>query len=274
VFIPLRLETDTLPISPKTLRPIAVAFALSLCGGVFSLLRISLPWMLGPLFFVGLAGINSVRVSDVRGGPRTGQLIIGCGLGLYFTPEVSRQLLDFGGYIILAAVLCILAGVSSSRAPQRVSGIDSTTAFFASLPSGAADMAILSERAGARFDQVTPSHSLRILLAVSTVPIAVTMTGASGGSAYEPLTGTVVPTGLVQLFAVVGADGWPRENPGGKSNPVQKTEDRGRKTVIFAGAKRPVTELSSVLRLPSSEPPRSTTFPGVTHEQAQDPRRR
>jgi uncharacterized membrane protein AbrB (regulator of aidB expression) len=51
-------------IPRRALRPIAVWLALSLCGGaLFNLLRIPLPWMLGPLFFVGFAGINSVRVN-------------------------------------------------------------------------------------------------------------------------------------------------------------------------------------------------------------------
>lgn len=188
-------------IPQRSLRPVALGLALSLCGGtLFNALRIPLPWMLGPLFFVGFAGINSVRVSDVRGGLRAGQLIIGCGLGLYFTPEVSLQLLEFGGYIVVAAFLCILIGILSSRVLHRLSGIDSTTAFFASLPGGAADMAILAERAGARFDQVTLSHSLRVLLTVSTVPIAVTMTGATGDSIFATLTNAVVPVGLAVLI--------------------------------------------------------------------------
>ncbi|GHU19368.1 aminopeptidase [Betaproteobacteria bacterium] len=194
--------------SHGSFRPILMGLALSLCGGVlFNLLRIPLPWMLGPLFFVGFAGIHSIRVSDIRGGLRTGQLIVGCGLGLYFTPDVSRQLFDFSGYIILASMLCILSGMLSSRILQRLSGIDATTAFFACLPGGAADMAILSERVGARFDQVTLCHSLRVLLAVSIIPISVTITGASGSSTYEALTSTVVPAGLVLLIVIGSAVG-------------------------------------------------------------------
>ena len=51
--------------SQRSLRSIAAALALSLCGGgLFTMLRIPLPWMLGPLFCVGLAGISGVRVSD------------------------------------------------------------------------------------------------------------------------------------------------------------------------------------------------------------------
>lgn len=195
--------------SQRSLRSIAAALALSLCGGgLFTMLRIPLPWMLGPLFCVGLAGISGVRVSDIRGGRQAGQLIVGCSLGLYFTPEVSRQLLDFGGYIVMAALLGILAGALGSQILRRVSGIDPTTAFFSSVPGGAAEMAILAERAGARFDQVVLCHSLRVLLVVSTVPIAVTMTGASGSSTYAPLTSTVVPGGLALLIALACAASW------------------------------------------------------------------
>lgn len=195
--------------SPRTFRSIATALALSVCGGfVFRFLRIPLPWMLGPLFFVGLAGINGIKVGDIRGGRQAGQLIVGCGLGLYFTPEVSRQLLEFGGYIVMAAFLAILAGALGSLVLRRVSGIDTSTAFFGSLPGGAAEMAIMAERAGARFDQVTLCHSLRLLLVVSIIPIAVTMTGASGNSTYTPLTNAVVPGGLAALVALAGLASW------------------------------------------------------------------
>lgn len=195
--------------SQRTIRSVATALALSLVGGLlFTFLKIPLPWMLGPLFFVGLAGINDVKVSDIRGGRQAGQLIVGCGLGLYFTPEVSRQLLEFGGYIVLAAFLAILAGALGSLVLRRTSGIDPATAFFGSLPGGAAEMAVLAERAGARFDQVTLCHSLRLLLVVSIVPIAVTMTGANGNSTYTPLTNAVVPSGLAALVALASVTSW------------------------------------------------------------------
>lgn len=206
---PRRAGPDIMKTTQRTIRSIATALALSLCGGaLFSFLKIPLPWMLGPLFLVGLAGINDIKVSDIRGGRQAGQLIVGCGLGLYFTPEVSRQLLEYGGYIVLAAFLAILAGVAGSLVLRRVSGIDPATAFFGSLPGGAAEMAVMAESAGARFDQVTLCHSLRLLLVVSIVPIAVTMTGANGNSTYTPLTNAVVPGGLAALVALAAVTSW------------------------------------------------------------------
>ena len=195
--------------TPRTFTSIATALALSIGGGLlFSLVRIPLPWMLGPLFFVGLAGINGIKVSDIRGGRQTGQLLVGCALGLYFTPEVSRQLLEFGVYIVLAAFLAIMAGGLGSLVLRRVSGIDAATAFFGSVPGGAAEMAVMAERAGARFDQVALCHSLRLLLVVSIIPIAVTMTGASGSSSYTPLTTAIVPEGLAVLILLAAVTSW------------------------------------------------------------------
>lgn len=195
--------------SQRSFRSIATALALSLCGGyLFSLAKIPLPWMLGPMSLVGLAGINGIRVSDVHGGRQAGQLIVGCGIGLYFTPEVSRQLLEFGGHIVLAAFLAIAAGALGSLVLRRTSDIDPATAFFGSLPGGAAEMAVMAERAGARFDQVTLCHSLRLLLVVSIVPLAVTMTGANGNAAYTPVANAVVPAGLAALIALAAAASW------------------------------------------------------------------
>ena len=81
-----------------SLLPIATALALSLGGGfVFRLLHIPLPWMLGPMSVVGIAGMRGVRVGALRGGRQAGQVVIGCALGLYFSAEVTRQLIAYGG---------------------------------------------------------------------------------------------------------------------------------------------------------------------------------
>lgn len=182
------------------LRPIITALAISLVGGsLFKLAHIPLPWMLGPLFCVGIAGVSGIRVGAIRGGRQAGQLVIGCGLGLYFTPEVSRHILNYGWYILAAAFSAILIGAAGGLLLKRIAGISPITAYFASVPGGAAEMAVLAERAGARFDQVALSHSIRVLLAVSIIPIAVTMSGANGSETYQPLTTLISVPGLIAL---------------------------------------------------------------------------
>ncbi len=189
-------------------RPFAIALIIGLIGGLFfKEIDMPLPWMLGPLFAVGLAGIRGIQVQDIRGSRQAGQLVIGCALGLYFTAEVSRQLLSFSGYIISAAFIALLIGAFGGLLLKRISGINATTSFFASVPGGAAEMAVLAERAGARFDQVALSHSIRVLLVVSTIPLAVTLTGTSGTDFYTPSTMDVVIPGLatLTLMAIIAA---------------------------------------------------------------------
>jgi len=192
-----------------TARPFALALALGLCGGfVFMEISMPLPWMLGPLFTVGLAGIRGTRVRDIRGSRQAGQFVIGCALGLYFTAQVGHQLLDFGVYILAAAFIAILIGALGGLLLKRIAGTTGITSYFASVPGGAAEMAILAERAGARFDQVALAHSIRVLLVVSTVPIAVTLSGASGADLYAPATAQIVLTGLLMLSLLAGVAAW------------------------------------------------------------------
>jgi membrane AbrB-like protein len=193
----------------KSLRPIATALLLSLCGGaLFKLLGLPLPWMLGPMFAVGAAGISGVKVGEVRCGRQAGQLIIGCALGLYFTPDVTRHLLNYGVYILAAAFSAIMIGALGGLLLKRISGISAATAFFASVPGGASEMAVMAERAGARFDQVALSHSLRVLMVVSIIPISVTLSGAGGSDFYNPSTTLITVQGLLSLIGMAIATGY------------------------------------------------------------------
>lgn len=192
-----------------SLAPIVTALTLSVSGGwLFKLIGLPLPWMLGPLFCVGLAGVSGVKTGEIRGGRQAGQLIIGCALGLYFTPAISLYILNFGIYILAASFAAILIGALAGLLQKRISGISYVTAFFASVPGGASEMAIMAERAGARFDQVALSHSIRILITVSTIPIGVTLAGVSGTSIYTPVNLAVDIPGLTGLIAIAAFAGF------------------------------------------------------------------
>ncbi len=194
-------------LSGVNLRAVVLGLFLSLVGGaLFQYLHIPLPWMLGPLFVVGVAGVSGVKVIPVKGGRQCGQLLIGCILGQYFSPDVTRHILSQWWVMLGAAVAALISGQIGGTILARISGIDRTTAYFCSVPGGAAEMAVLAERAGARFDRVALAHSLRVLLVVSTVPVLLTVMGVTGTDTYQPFARTVSYPGLVSLLgiAVVG----------------------------------------------------------------------
>jgi len=75
------------------------------------------------------------------------------------------------------------------------------------VPGGAAEMAVLGERFGARVDRVALAQSLRILVVVIVVPFALTYSGVHGSDAYSPVPVPLDWPKLALLFGVAAAAG-------------------------------------------------------------------
>ncbi len=193
------------------LRPfLAVPGALALgvaAGWLAQWLHVPLPWMVGPMVAMALARIRRVPLREPPGGRQAGQLVIGVALGLYFTPAVGREVLATGGWMVLLGLAAIGIGYLCARVLSRLSGIDLGTAFFASVPGGASEMAVLAERHGASIPHVAVAHSLRILLVVVIVPGALAMLGVTGADAYVPPQPAAATGGMLALLglALAGA---------------------------------------------------------------------
>ena len=82
------------------------------------------------------------------------------------------------------ALFAIALGYASGYLLARLAGTDRTTAIFASVPGGAAEMAVLGERFGARVDQVAAAQSLRILMVVVIVPSLFAVLGLHGADPF------------------------------------------------------------------------------------------
>jgi len=165
------------------------ALALCLCaaaGAAFSWLRLPLPWMIGPLAAMAVCNFAGAGLRALRGGREVGQIVIGTALGLYFTPVVAREVASYWHLLLLAGAFAILLGALGGWILGRLAGVDRTTAFFASVAGGAAEMTILGERFGARPDRVALAQSLRILAVVVVVPFALTYSGVHGADLHQP----------------------------------------------------------------------------------------
>ena len=168
------------------------ALALLLCilaGAICSWLHIPLPWMLGPLVAMAVCNFAGAELRSLRGSREIGQIAIGIALGLYFTPEVGRYVLSYWALLLGAGLFAIALGVLGGALLARLANVDRGTAFFASVPGGAAEMTLLGERYGARPDRIALAQSLRILIVVFVVPFALTYSGAHGHDPYVPAAG-------------------------------------------------------------------------------------
>src|SRR5882672_11203130 len=190
------------------LHPVLKALVICGAGGaLFSAVGAPLPWMLGPLLAMALGKFLGADLASPKGGRATGQLIIGCALGLYFTPVVGHEVVAHWYLLIAAAVFALLLAYASGWFLTRSTGLDATTALFASVPGGAAEMTILGERFGARSDRVVLAQALRVFIVVLVVPFAFTALGLHGTDPYQPAQFAVDGLGLIVLLGIAAAAG-------------------------------------------------------------------
>lgn len=186
----------------------AAALAIGACAGyACTLLRTPIPWMLGPLFTLAFLRIGGVDIAVPTPARYVGQWIIGTALGLYFTPSVLREIGSVWYLPLAGAAFAIAIGYASGAVLARLANLDLTTALFASVPGGAAEMSTLGERYGARIDRVAAAQSLRMLLVVGIVPAAFTLAGVHGSDAFVPGARSFDAGGFTALMAATFAGG-------------------------------------------------------------------
>jgi len=179
----------------------AAGLALAIAAGsLCAWLATPIPWMLGPLFALAVVRVVGIDVRAPAGARPVGQWIIGTALGLYFTPATLASVASVWYLPVAGAVFAIAIGYGTGALLARLAGIDLTTGVFASVPGGAADMAALGERHGARVDRVAAAHSLRMLLVVAIVPAAFTLAGAHGTDAFQPARASFDAAGFATLM--------------------------------------------------------------------------
>jgi hypothetical protein len=192
-----------------SLQPPAGALAIALAAAVLcDALRTPLPWMIGPMVAIAAVRIGGVHVTAPRGGRQAGQWIIGTVLGLYFTPAVVERVGGITWLLVVGALFAIALGYVCGYLLSIVGGTDRTTAVFASVPGGAAEMTVLGERFGARVDQVAAAQSLRILIVVVTIPSIYAALKLHGADPFLPGGSEVRWPVLVPLLAATAAGGF------------------------------------------------------------------
>jgi uncharacterized protein len=186
-------------------------------AGLCLALRTPLPWMIGPLL--------ATAVLSMLGGPaeswtplrNTGQWIIGCALGLYFTPQVVALVAGLWWAIALNIVWALALGLLFGAWLHRVhhgpgmfhvEGLSRITTYFAAPIGAASEMTLLGERHGAQTDLVASAHSLRVLLVTLIIPFGFQWAGLRGLDMSAPGLREVVWPQLALLALLTGVGCW------------------------------------------------------------------
>jgi membrane AbrB-like protein len=177
--------------------------------------------MLGPLLSVAAATVSRIPTFSAPTLRNAGQWVMGSALGLYFTPTVGHELAGLWWVVLLYVMWSLLLatliawGLLQFHAKRKTGmpvDVLRATTYFASAIGGASEMTLLAHSVGARTDLVATAQSLRMLLVVTLVPLAMLWAksywnlSAIGTGSLNALP--VQLPGLVWLGLATVAGGW------------------------------------------------------------------
>ena len=186
-----------------------LTLALSGAGaGLFWLLSLPLPLLLGPMFaclVAALAGVPMQGVPRVSEGMRP---ILGVAVGASLTPALFARLDQMALSVALVPPFIAIIGLVGYPYFRRLWGYDHATSYYSAMPGGLQDMAIFGEAAGGDVRALSLIHTTRVLVIVSARPFLITwlwglsLTGPPG----QPAS-TVLPAQFIVML-VCAAIGW------------------------------------------------------------------
>ncbi len=180
---------------------LALGLAIGAAGGAaFAWLHLPLPWLIGALVAVAAARLLG---APAEGAPRLRNAflgIIGIVLGAYFTPTTAALLLAKAPLLLIAALMTLAVGAALAPLLVRRGKVDIATAWFASIPGGVADMAMLAESYGGRPAPVALAQLLRVCAVVVIVPNLFALAGMRGDVPVASAVLPFMPARLLLLF--------------------------------------------------------------------------
>jgi uncharacterized protein len=187
----------------------ALAMAGTLAAGVAGGLaaryaHLPLPWLLGSLVTTMALSLLGAPVRLIPWGRPAGTVVVGASTGLQFNAAVVAKLLTLLPLIIAVALVSTIVGAIGGLLYMRLTGIDRTTAFFATVPGGVVETLNVAPQYGGHLEPIMVAQTTRVALIVVFAPFLVI--SFLGGGAQNPLQAVpVVPwLPLIALLAVSG----------------------------------------------------------------------
>jgi membrane AbrB-like protein len=193
-----------LPQLPKNASA-ALAMALTLAAGVIGGLgaryaQVPLPWLLGSLFTTMALSLAGAPVRLIPWGRPAGTLVVGASTGLQFTAAVVAKLATLLPLIIAAAFVSTITGAIGGLLYMRLTGVDRTTAFFATVPGGVVETLNVAPQYGGQLEPIMVAQTTRVALIVIGAPFLVI--SFAGGAPQSPIS-SVPPVPWLPLAALL-----------------------------------------------------------------------
>jgi uncharacterized protein len=187
----------------------ALAMLMTLAAGVGGgftarYIHLPLPWLLGSLVSTMALSVCGAPVRLIPWGRPAGTVVVGASTGLQFTATVVAKLVTLLPLIIVAAFFSTIIGAIGGLLYMRLTGIDRTTAFFATVPGGVVETTNLAPMYGGHLEPIMVAQTTRVALIVVFAPFLV-LSLAGGGPRNPLLAVPIVPWLAVLALLAVSA---------------------------------------------------------------------
>ena len=181
-------------------------------------LRLPLPWLLGPLCFTATLAIAGIRpFGHDAGAPNWLRSlfapIIGVAIGGAFSPGIFAELIHWWPTVLALVVYMPLAHISGFLIAHRIMGFDPNTAYFGTMPGGFIEAGLMAERANADQALVATLQFLRLTSCIVLVPIGFSLAtghtvGSGAGVALADANAGLAPREWIILGIAAGLGYW------------------------------------------------------------------
>lgn len=188
---------------------ILTAILVALAGvGLFMVIDLPLPWLLGPIFaclVAALAGVPMKGLQPLNDGMRT---ILGVAVGATLTPAVLATFPAMWPTLVMVPITVIIIGLIGVPYFLKLWKYDFATSYYAAMPGGLQDMILFGEQAGGDVRALSLIHATRVMVIVVSLPFILKWVWESelGNPPGVPLT-TIPPHELL-LMGVCAIVGW------------------------------------------------------------------
>ncbi|MFJ7307662.1 AbrB family transcriptional regulator [Peribacillus frigoritolerans] len=144
-------------------------------GGLFSLIRFPIPWLLGPMAALLIAS----RFKDVKliwpvSMRNTGLIIVSYSIGISFTKSSLLDMISHLPSMLILTTLIVLVCAFSAFVMSKYSDIDYPTSLTSSIPGGLSQIVVFAEEMKSiDITTVTFFHVTRVIMVVFLVPLLI-----------------------------------------------------------------------------------------------------
>lgn len=147
-------------------------YVLAACGvALFMMLRLPLPWLLGPIFACLAGAIFGLPMRSKKPVNELMRTILGVAVGATFTPALLFLMIGYWPTLLLIPVMILMIGLVGVPYFHRVWGYDFPTSYYATMPGGLQDMLVFGEEAGGNVRAMSLIHATRVLVIVVALPL-------------------------------------------------------------------------------------------------------